>query len=509
MFVLQSIVVGLAAAFLVVLFRPDLLPTIGGNARFVASYADAVDVSAPSVASIYTKRLVEYSSTADERPRFRIESSAASAVVIDPTGYLVTNFHVVDAVAEINVQFNDGRITEPEIVGVDAETDLALLRVEIGEIPAIPLGSSTQLRVGDVVMAIGNPYGLAKTVTQGIVSATGRGSLDLTTFENFIQTDAAINEGNSGGPVFNETGELVGIAFQALEGAENTGHIIPPPVIEHFVSGVAKFGPDKYQGFPADGIKTQQLTNTTLRKYLGVGDDIRGVMVNTVYFANTCDGVLKKNDILTSVAGKPVANNGTVAFGRYGRVDLSIIFTLQHVGSSIEMDIIRDGKTMAVQAIAKPFSRLVPLSEHDVKPRYFIYCGLVFQPLSYDYFDAIDGGSPVLTAAFYAGQQKADQLELVVLSHTLSDKVNIGYERITDAPIKSVNGKKIRDLADLVQKIESSTEPYLRICTAEDQDVIVVPSPTNAESTEANKRILNRYKVSNDRCLEGGPSVAE
>ena len=102
MFVLQSIVVGLAAAFLVVLFRPDLLPTIGGNSGFApGSYANAVDISAPSVASIYTKRLVEYSSSADERPRFRIESSAASAVVIDAAGYLVTNYHVVDAVAEI------------------------------------------------------------------------------------------------------------------------------------------------------------------------------------------------------------------------------------------------------------------------------------------------------------------------------------------------------------------------------------------------------------------------
>ena len=107
----------------------------------------------------------------------------------------------------------------------------------------------------------------------------------------------------------------------------------------------------------------------------------------------------------------------------------------------------------------------------------------------------------------FLGQQKADQLELVVLSHTLSDKVNIGYDRITDAPIKSVNGQKIRDLADLVEKVESSKELYLRIYTAEDQDVIVVPSPTNKESAEANKRILTRYKVSSDRCLEGGPAV--
>ena len=158
---------------------------------------------------------------------------------------------------------------------------------------------------------------------------------------------------------------------------------------------------------------------------------------------------------------------------------------------------------MNVQAIAKPFVRLVPFSEHDTKPRYFVYCGLVFQPLSSDYLDAIDGDSPTLTALFYAGRQKEDRLEVVVLSQTLSDKVNIGYETIVDAPIASVNGQKVRDLQDLVDKIEAATESFLRINTAEDQDVIVVPSPKNTESAKANKRILSRYKVTHDRCLDG------
>ena len=223
LFVLQSIVVGLAGAFLVVLIRPDLLPGIGGNnSPAAASYADAVAISSPAVAYVYTKRLVEYSSAADEQPRFRIESSAGSAVVIDSEGYLVTNYHVVDGVAEINVQFGDGRLTEPRVVGVDAETDLALLKVDIGEIPAIQLGNSGQLRIGDVVLAIGNPYGIGKSVTQGIVSATGRGEINLNTFENYIQTDAAINAGNSGGALINVRGELIGINTAVLQ--QDPGH---------------------------------------------------------------------------------------------------------------------------------------------------------------------------------------------------------------------------------------------------------------------------------------------
>jgi len=449
-----------------------------------------------------------------------VGAATGSGVVIETDDgrlLILTAAHVISDATFLQCQRVGAENPDKHIATVFAvrhECDLALLEVEAGkdsefwhDLQPARLAEVPSLR--SVVLVAGFPVGGEElSITEGVVSRIeGQPYSHSQRYLLAVTVDAAINEGNSGGPVFNDSGELVGIAFQALEGAENTGHIIPPPVIEHFVSGVAKFGPDEYQGFPADGIKTQQLTNATLRKYLEIGEDVRGVFVNTVYFANTCDGVLQKSDILTSVAGKPVANNGTVAFGRYGRVDLSIVFTLQHVGSFIDLDIIRDGKKMTVQAIAKPFARLVPLSEHDVKPRYFIYCGLVFQPLSYDYLDAIDGGSPVLTAAFYAGQQKADQLELVVLSHTLSDKVNIGYERITDAPIKSVNGQKIRDLADLVEKVEeSSTGPYLRICTAEDQDVIVVPSPTNKESAEANKRILTRYKVSSDRCLDEGPS---
>ena len=173
LFVLQSIVVGLAVAFLVVLVRPDLLPAVGRDHGAPASYADAVDLSAPAVASVRTTRLVEYTAPGDERTRFRVENAFGSAVVIDPDGYLVTNFHVIAEAAEIQVQLSDGRFANPEVVGVDAETDLALLKVEVGTLPVMALGSSSQLRIGDVVLAIGNPYGLSKSVTQGIVSGTG------------------------------------------------------------------------------------------------------------------------------------------------------------------------------------------------------------------------------------------------------------------------------------------------------------------------------------------------
>ena len=306
LFVVQSVVVGLAAAFLIVLFRPDLLPTIGGPSSYApASYADAVDVSAPAVASIYTKRLVEYSSSADERPRFRIESSAASAVIIDPDGYLVTNFHVVNAVAEINVQLNDGRIAEPEIVGVDAETDLALLRVDMGDLPVIPLGSSNQLRVGDVVMAIGNPYGMGRSVTQGIVSATGRGDILLNTFENYIQTDAAINAGNSGGALINVRGQLIGINTAVLQqdtGTEGIGFAIPVDLVRGVVAELKEHGRvvRGWMGFRPDDLTPAE------RAAMGIEGDI-GILLDEVFQGSpAANAGLDSGDVILAINGERI-----------------------------------------------------------------------------------------------------------------------------------------------------------------------------------------------------------
>ena len=161
-FLLQSIVVGLAAAFVAVLIRPQLLPSLGQPEPRLqaASYADAVAISAPAVANVYTRRLILSRGDGSSPDRFRTNTSLGSAVVIDPEGFLVTNFHVVADATEIRVQMADGRIASPSVVGVDAETDLAVLKVDLGELTAIPLGRSDQLRIGDIVLAIGTPYGL-------------------------------------------------------------------------------------------------------------------------------------------------------------------------------------------------------------------------------------------------------------------------------------------------------------------------------------------------------------
>jgi serine peptidase DegS len=242
-FLFRSVVAGLALAF-VVLY---LWPAIG--ARFTeptstvvpaptapVSYADAVDRTAPSVVSIYTKtvkrqqvgpRLQKILGTAYVT---RSHADMGSGVLVSEDGYILTNNHVISEVQNISVGLWDGRFATAEVVGSDPETDLAVLKIDLDGLPAAPLAEEVNVRVGDVVLAIGNAFGLSHTVTMGIISATGRNDLRSVLYEDFIQTDAAINAGNSGGALINYRGEVIGINTRNLgqaQGAQNIGFAIP------------------------------------------------------------------------------------------------------------------------------------------------------------------------------------------------------------------------------------------------------------------------------------------
>lgn len=349
LFVLQSIVVGLAVAFLVVLVRPDLLPTIGaGGNGAAASYADAVDIGAPAVVNLETRRLVEYSPLAEERTRFRVERSIGSAVIIDSAGYLVTNYHVIAEAAELSVRLSDGRYANPEVVGVDAETDLALLRVDVGALPAIPLGNSAQLRIGDVVLAIGSPYGLTASVTQGIVSATGRRGLDkLVTFEDFIQTDAAINSGNSGGALINVRGELVGINTAVLaqdSGTEGIGFAIPVDLVRGVVAEIKEHG-RVIRGWM--GLEPDDLTRAE-RAAMGIEGNV-GIQISDVYEGGPAAAAdLRRGDIILAINGDRISTQDQAR----------LLVAGANPGDEVELVGIRDGErfTMTIIAAERPTS---------------------------------------------------------------------------------------------------------------------------------------------------------
>ena len=246
-FVAQSVAVGLAIAFAVVVVKPELVSRGGATAPPTkASYAQAVAASAPAVANIYTEKVL---GTARNLPGVTLRGrELGSGVVIDPRGYIVTNWHVIRDADEVRVQLADGRVAIPTLVGADPETELALLKIDLPNLPGIGLGRSDNLEVGEVVLAIGNSLGLSQTVTMGIVSAKGRGQLGVTTFEDFIQTDAAINAGNSGGALVNAKGELVGINTAVLSTApdqpvpEGLGFAIPVNLVRGVMQQLVAHG---------------------------------------------------------------------------------------------------------------------------------------------------------------------------------------------------------------------------------------------------------------------------
>lgn len=329
--------VGLAVAFVIVLVRPQLLPALDSSratiAGQLASYADAVDISAPAVANVYTRRLVAASDASGGTDRFQLNTGLGSAVVIDSEGYLVTNFHVVADAAEIRLQLADGRIANPTVVGVDRETDLAVLKVDLGPLPAIPLGRSDQLRIGDVVLAIGNPYGLSKTVTQGIVSATGRGLLGLLTFENFIQTDAAINEGNSGGALINSKGELVGINTAVLAqdaGTEGIGFAIPVDLVRGVVEEIKRHG-RVIRGWL--GLRPDELSRAESAA-LGLDPNL-GILLSSVVTAGPADAAgLQPGDVILGIDSEPIRS----------RQQALLLVARMNPGEQVEVEAWRDGR---------------------------------------------------------------------------------------------------------------------------------------------------------------------
>lgn len=284
------------------------------------SYAPAVQRAAPAVVNIYTARVVTErvprnpfeDPFGELAPRYRqrVERSLGSGVIVDADGHIVTNHHVIAEADSVRVQLADGRVADAKIVGRDPDTDLALLRIGLDKLPVMPLGRSDQLRVGDVVLAIGNPIGLSQTVTQGIVSATGRGQLGVATFENFIQTDAPINVGNSGGALINAAGELVGINTAVIGknlGVEGIGFAIPVNLVRGVLKEIIAKG-RVVRGWI--GVVPEDIDDGQARQ-LGLARG--GVVVTNLYVGSPAQAAgLRPGDLVLAVGGAAVGSSQEV-----------------------------------------------------------------------------------------------------------------------------------------------------------------------------------------------------
>ena len=300
-FIAQSVAIGLALAFIAVLIRPELINRAPASPATRTSYAEAVAATAPAVVNITTERV--YTLPRSARGRTLRDRGLGSGVVIDRQGYVVTNWHVIRGADQIFVELADGRVAAPTIVGTDPDTELALLKIDLPDLPDIRVGRSDTLEVGDVVLAIGNSLGLSQSVTLGIVSATGRG-LYVTQFEDFIQTDAAINAGNSGGALINARGELVGINTAVISRAgdraipEGIGFAIPINLVRGVMQQLIAHG-RVIRGY----LGVDDATDLPANQASILGIDGQAVLITSVSGPAAAAGI-RPGDVLTHINGE-------------------------------------------------------------------------------------------------------------------------------------------------------------------------------------------------------------
>jgi serine protease DegS len=371
----QAIVAGLAIAFILVLLYPELLPqnrtrpveihetapgAEGARSSGPVSYANAVEKAAPAVVNINTAKVVTvqphpffedpvfrqfFGNSELIRPQQRVERSLGSGVIVSQDGYLLTNYHVIGNADAIQVSLRDGRMAGAKVVGVDPDTDLAVLKIDLEHLPVITLADSDRLRIGDVTLAIGNPFGVGQTVTMGIVSATGRNKLGINTFENFIQTDAAINPGNSGGALVDAYGNLIGInsaIFSKSGGSQGIGFAIPANLAKAVLTDILEYGRPR-RGWL--GIEGHQVT-PEIAKALKL-DEVRGIIVAGVLRDGPAHKAgLQPGDVIIAIDDKTVNE---------GREALAAISS-RKPGEKLAITVLRDGKrlTLTATAIERP-----------------------------------------------------------------------------------------------------------------------------------------------------------
>ena len=372
----QTATICLAAWFVVLTLMPEWLvrapaPTPSASASVAAplppaaadppasadsmrglSYSQAAQRAMPAVVNIFTAKEIKlpqhpfmndplfrhfFGGEARGRGETRRSSSLGSGVIISKQGYILTNFHVIEAADEIEVLLSDKRRAVAKVVGGDPETDLAVIKIDLPNIPSIEFGRPESAQVGDVVLAIGNPYGVGQTVTQGIVSALGRSQLGISTFENYIQTDAAINPGNSGGALVDSAGRLLGIntaIYSRSGGSAGIGFAIPANMARQVMDQIIATG-SVTRGFI--GIEPQEITAELAESFKLPKD--QGVLVAGVVRGGPADKAgIKPGDVLVEVAGAPVRDAGGM---------LNLIAQLVP-GDNARLKVVRQGQSTEV-----------------------------------------------------------------------------------------------------------------------------------------------------------------
>jgi hypothetical protein len=340
------------------------------------------------------------------------------------------------------------------------------------------------------------------SITEGVVSR-----IEVSTYAHShrpllnVQTDAAINPGNSGGPVFMGN-KMVGVAFQGMNAvmAQNTGYFVPVPIIRRFLDETAQ---GRYRGVPSLGIFVQAMENPSLRRYYGLQDEQPGILVTRVAYGSTAWGQLQEDDVLTSIAGFPIARDKTISFRPGERVDFNYPVNLGHVGGPLQVGILRKKQPMELALTLKPDVELVPLPAYDQAPSYFIFDGLVFTPFNMNYPGLSKDNHPELRAIFFHGLPTPDQKQVVLLNHVLAHEINKGY----DGPfnllmITKVNGHKVTEMADLPAAFKDPHDGLHTIEFDKPKEAGTMIALDAAASPAASAEILRQYNIPSDRSAD-------
>ncbi|HKQ62268.1 MAG TPA: trypsin-like peptidase domain-containing protein [Candidatus Polarisedimenticolaceae bacterium] len=454
-------------------------------------------------------RVVNYSQRGDWSQPWDVtpvRETAGSGLVID--GAVLTNAHVVsDSRMLVLFLHGDPDPHQARVVAVGHDCDLALVEpLESGllaRVPALVLGELPRLR--STVDTLGYPVGGTQvSSTRGVVSR-----IEPQVYSHpgnhrhfAVQTDAAINPGNSGGPVLQD-GKVVGVAFEAAPDLQNVGYFIPTEVIRRFLDDVAD---GSYDGYPELGVRSSGLENPAPRRKAGMSENDSGVRVDFVYPGSSADGVLRAGDVLLSVDGVRVANDGSV--GQDGlRFPYGMLIDRRQSGDRVALRVLRERARLELTVTLRGYA---PLSRdgnvYDRLPRYFIYAGLIFEPLDLEMIktfgeDWYASGDRVVLHEFLLRPLAQPELlgqERVILLGRLDHPVNANLAWFRNQVVERVNGRPVGSLDELIEAIESNRGAFQVIEFADYRRFAVLD---RAQAEQANAAILERYGVARDRNL--------
>jgi S1-C subfamily serine protease len=426
------------------------------------------------------------------------QSGGGSGFIIEGNKIL-TNAHVVASHTFVQLKKNrDPRKYTARVEAVGYDCDLALLSVEdkrfFEEVRPLVFGELPKMQ--DQVLVIGYPQGGDTiSMTKGVVSRVEMTAYSQSSRQLLAaQIDAAINPGNSGGPVLLD-GKVVGVAMQVLQSSQNIGYMIPMPVINHFLEDLAD---GRYDGFPVLGIDYQSTENRDLRAYHKMKNPDGGILVKRVLPYSPAQGFLEAEDIILSIDGTPIAEDGTFAFGDEERLSMSYLITQKQAGEPLNIDISRGGEDLSVIVPLADFKPLVALPDFYERPPYYIYGGLVFSVLSSDLMKSWGQRwwekAPFEFIHYIAGSGRFNseqRKDIVVLLDVLPDEVNIGYHDFGNDVISRVNEKNIKSFKELVLGLNSASGEHVTLETERGSRIIL-----NVEAVKkANPGILARNKI--------------